>query len=43
MKNERERPKNERGGRGDGGERLKNEGERVAKGRAETENGRAET
>lgn len=43
MKNERERPKNERGGLGSGGERLKNEGERAAKGRAETESGWAET
>jgi len=35
--------KNEREGLGDGGERLKNEGERVAKGREKTENGWAET
>jgi hypothetical protein len=43
MKNERERPRNERGGLGSGGERLKDAGERVAKERAETKNEWAET
>lgn len=43
MKNERERPENERGGPGSQGERLKNGWEVVGEERAESENGRAET
>ena len=38
MKDERERPENERGGPGSQGERLKNGGEVVGEERAETEN-----